>query len=75
MGPFILMAVSENAPDTVNRAADCRTDQGPVDALDGKREVLPGEPGSGCVCRITRLKAPQPAIDLALAALGASDDH
>ena len=30
-------------------------------------EVLPGEPGSGCVCRITRLKAPQPAIDLALA--------
>ncbi|MCB9176303.1 MAG: VWA domain-containing protein [Caldilineae bacterium] len=30
-------------------------------------EVVPGETGAGCVCRITRLKAPQSAIDLALA--------
>ncbi len=30
-------------------------------------EILPGEPGEGCVCRITRLKAPGSAIDRALA--------
>jgi uncharacterized protein YegL len=30
-------------------------------------EVIPGEVGTGCVCRITRLKAPGAAIDAALA--------
>ena len=30
-------------------------------------DVIPGEPGGLCVCRITRLKAPQAAIDYAMA--------